>query len=148
MKLSIILVATIVLVAPSVFSTVTEPKENNDEIQTKQEFQPELEIEEISGGFGVTAVVTNTGTEEANEVTWKIDLDGEYIFTGGFTLPPYPVIASIPAGESIVIESWQDRYIFGFGETNIDVTVESAEGAVAEKSVEGRAFGFFIGVNK
>ncbi len=127
-------------VAYSADTTNNKTKENNQP-------EPDLTIDEISGGFGVTVVITNAGEADANDVTWKIDLDGEYIITGGYTLPPLPVIENIPAGESIVINSWRDRFIVGFGETNINITVECAEDSVQE-TAKGRAFGFYIGVTE
>jgi hypothetical protein len=145
---SVLIVAILSLVLPVVSSSDMKSKEIRNQKEQVSQNQPNLVIDEISGGFGVTVVITNTGDAEAEDVTWTIDLDGEYIITGGYTLPPLPVIPSIPAGESIVIRSIRDRFIFGFGETNIDVTVSTNEGVEINKTVEGFAFGFYIGITE
>lgn len=143
-----LLIAVISLILPVVSSADIKSDEIKNQEEQVSQNQPNLVIDEISGGFGVTVVITNTGDAEAKDVTWTIDLDGDYIITGGYTLPPYPVIPSIPAGESIIIRSISDRFIFGFGETNIDVTVTTNEEVEINKRVEGFAFGFYIGITE
>ncbi len=130
------------LVIPVAHSLNTE----YNKTEQLQQSEPELSIDEISGGFGVTIVVTNEGNVEAENVTWIIDLEGDYIFTGGYAIPPYPVIRSISPGETITVNSWQDRFIFGFGDTNINVSIDCENGEGIEKSVKGQAFGFYIGI--
>ncbi len=105
-----------------------------------------LIIEEIKGGFGVTIVIRNTGDDEAKNVTWAIDLDGDYILTGPYTLPPYPVIRSISAGESVAVRSWDNHFIFGFGRTNIDVFVEDESGIQINKTAQAFAIGIYLTV--
>lgn len=107
---------------------------------------PNLIIEEIRGGLGVTLVIKNTGDDEAKNVTWVIDLDGDYILTGPYTLPPYPVIRSIYPGESVAVSSYDDRFIFGFGKTNINVFVEDDTGMQINKTAQAFAIGFYIRV--
>jgi len=96
--------------------------------------EPELEISEITGGFGVSAVIDNVGDGEATDTDWSITLDGGLIILGKETTG---TIASIPAGESAEIKS---GLILGIGKPTITVTAECAEG----KSAEGNATGFVL----
>ena len=74
-----------------------------------------LNIESISGGMGVTATVTNTGTEDATGVAWSIDVSG-LVFVGGHT----EGTVDVPAGGEATISS---GLVFGIGPGTITVTV-------------------------
>lgn len=78
-----------------------------------------IEIKEISGGLGVTAVITNTGTEDATDVSWSIYFCSGLVFIGRLTEGSI----DIPAGEEATITS---GFVFGFGPGSITVTAGDA----------------------
>ena len=88
--------------------------------------QPVLEIGTITGGFGVKAVIKNTGTGAATNVDWTIALDGKLVFLGKSSTGTIASIAA--AGESSI----KSKFILGFGKTNIVVSATCDEGATAE----------------
>ena len=95
---------------------------------------PVLEIADIKGGIGVSAVIENVGESEATDVEWMIELDGVFPGLGGETTGNIEVI---PAGEAASINT---GLVFGLGPTAIKITAQSAEGA----SAEGESSGFVI----
>ncbi len=84
---------------------------------------PLLSVESISGGFGVTATVTNTGSEEASNIDWTISFDGG-VFVGkektGTTTVPVSGEATVKSG-----------FIFGIGKTTVTVNAGGATGAAS-----------------
>jgi len=79
---------------------------------------PVINIEEIKGGFGVKATVTNTGGGDAENVDWTITFSGP-VFIGkekGGTV-------TIPAGGTATISS---GLVFGIGPASVTVTVGGA----------------------
>jgi outer membrane protein assembly factor BamB len=107
-------------------------------VVTITEPQPIIEIDSITGGFGVSAVITNTGDANATDVNWSITLDGGIIILGKETTG---TIASIPAGKSSEIKS---GLIFGIGKPTITVAAECTEGSSDEKAAEGFVLLFFV----
>ena len=99
--------------------------------------EPELEIE-MSGGFGVSAVITTVGAGDATDVDWSITLDGGLIILGKETTG---TVASIPAGESATVKS---SFILGLGNVNITTAAVCVEGASAEKAATAKVFLFFV----
>ena len=78
--------------------------------------QPAVEIENITGGLlKVTAVITNTGSADATDVDWSINLNGGLILLGKETTG---TAATIPAGGQVEVTS---GLILGFGKTTITV---------------------------
>jgi len=100
--------------------------------------QPVLSVESIAGGFGVSAVIKNTGEAAATNVDWTITLDGGLIILGGETTD---TVLTIPAGGQAEIAS---GLILGFGKTTILVTATCDEGATDEESASGFVFLFFV----
>ena len=83
--------------------------------------EPVIEIGTITGGlFKVKAVVKNTGTGAATNVSWSIDLAGGIILLGKATTGTIPTLA---AGGTATITS---KMIVGFGKTVITVTADTA----------------------
>jgi len=70
----------------------------------------------MKGGFGVSAVIKNSGDSDATDITTDIKLDGGLIILGKDTPG---TVASITAGSTANIKS---KLIFGFGKTVVTVT--------------------------
>ncbi len=77
-----------------------------------------LNVEAISGGMGITATITNTGTEDATGVPWSIDVSG-LVFLGGHTEGTIDVLAG---GEATI----SSGLVFGIGPGTIAVTAGGA----------------------
>jgi hypothetical protein len=89
---------------------------------------PVLNIEDISGGFGITAVIKNIGAADGTDMPWAIDLDG-LVFIGSSR----EGTIDVPAGGDVTISS---GFSLGIGPVGVVVT---AGGATASRS------GFIIG---
>jgi len=74
-----------------------------------------ISIENIGGGFGVKATITNSGTIAAENLNWKISLSGN-VFVGS---EKTGTISSLAPGESATIKS---GLVLGIGKTTITVT--------------------------
>lgn len=98
---------------------------------------PNLVIDSVSGGIGVSAVITNTGDATATNIDWSISLTG-LVFLGG---EASGTIASLAPGESATISS---GFPFGFGSIDVGITAQCAEGASASASKEGKLLLFFV----
>ena len=70
---------------------------------------------DITGGFGVKATVTNTGTAAGENIAWSVDLSG-LVFLGGHS---EGTIASLPPGAS---ETVGPGLVLGIGPTTITAT--------------------------
>lgn len=91
---------------------------------------PCVEIAEITGGFGITARVANTGAGDAVDVNWSISLQGGVVLLGRETTG---TILKIVPGFSPQIKT---GFVFGVGSVTVLVTAD-----VAEKSVSGFLLG-------
>ena len=83
-----------------------------------------LNVVEISGGFGVTAVINNTGTAEATNTPWSIYFCSGWVFIGGLK----EGTINVPAGGETTIRS---GLVFGFGPGSITVTAGDASKIVS-----------------
>jgi len=81
---------------------------------------PTVTIAGVSGGFRVSATITNTGVETVYNVPWSIDLTKGFILVGRHT---EDVIEELQGGESKTVTQ---KSLFGIGTTNIIVTAGSA----------------------
>jgi hypothetical protein len=81
-----------------------------------------LTIESIPNGLGINAVIKNTGTVNAKNVSWQIQLNGGVILAGKSKTGT----VDIAAGDTATIKD----SVFGFGKTTITVTVGDVEKTV------------------
>ena len=126
----------------TVVLTVTDDEQTVDDDTTwaliTEVSGPEIEIGEISGGFGVSSVIKNVGNGEATDVNWSITLDGGLIILGKETTG---TIASIPAEDEATVKS---SLILGIGSVTITVAAECAEGSSDEGTASGFVILFFV----
>lgn len=92
---------------------------------------PNIVVDSVAGGFGVSAVLKNTGTADATGVSWKIELSGGLILFGKSKTGT----TNIKVGESATVKSM----VFGLGKTTITVTADTAT-----KTATGTVFLFFV----
>jgi hypothetical protein len=93
---------------------------------------PLINIQSVSGGFGVSAEISNDGTADASNVEWKMTFDAPLMIlpSGGETSG---TISSLTVGTSETVSS---GLVLGFGGATITVT---ADGASQQRS------GFVLG---
>lgn len=100
---------------------------------------PKLEIQMVKGGlFKISSIIKNIGGVEANNVNWRISLDGG-VFIGKETNG----IINIIEGEEIKVKS---NFIFGFGPTFINVEAWIQDGPSDIKELDGYVFLIFINI--
>jgi len=97
---------------------------------------PIIVVEDIGGGFGVSATIKNIGDADATNVQWSITAEGT-VFVGGEKTGS---IASIAPGGSAAISS----FLLGFGDVSIDILAECDEGSGSKESVSGKLLLFFL----
>ena len=78
----------------------------------------------ITGGFGVSATIKNTGETTLTNLSWSISLDGSLIFIGKTKSGNIP---SLAPGESVTVKD----FVIGIGKTGIEVNVEAAQSTAA-----------------
>jgi hypothetical protein len=74
----------------------------------------------IKGGFGVSIVVKNTGTEDLTNIDWSLNLDGKFIFVGK---EKSGTIDALAAGEEATLKD----IVVGIGKTGITALVGEVE---------------------
>jgi len=80
---------------------------------------PVVDVQTISGGFGVTAVIENFGTGEATDVDWSITVKGGGFIIGGDNNGS---INNMLPGDIVTLTS---GFLFGLGIPEINVTVNN-----------------------
>jgi len=93
---------------------------------------------DITGGFGVKAVIKNNGTLNATIINWKFTLTGGSILFGE---TKEGTILSLAVGAKVTVK---DVPIIGFGKTTIKLDVSCAEGQSTTKSATGTVVLFFV----
>jgi hypothetical protein len=102
---------------------------------------PILKINRIAGGmFKITSAIENIGIAEADDISWKISLDGGLILLGKETTGE---IDTILAGEEQSITS---KNIIGFGPTQVCIQFDIPERTYKQK-LGGFMYLFYISVN-
>jgi hypothetical protein len=91
-----------------------------------------LEVESITGGFGITSVIKNTGSADAEGVEATITIDASLMILGGETT----TTIDVPAGGTAEISS---GFILGLGPGDITVTAGGAS-----SSASGTVLGPFV----
>ncbi len=92
---------------------------------------PVLNIETVSGGFGVSATITNTGGADAEDVEWTMTFDGP-VFVGA----DKSGTVTVPEGGEATIKS---GFILGVGSATATVSVGGAS-----KTASGFVLGPFV----
>jgi hypothetical protein len=93
---------------------------------------PIIEVESVTGGMGIKAVIKNSGSADATNIDWSIRLSGR-VFIGEETTG---TITNLAQGETIEIES---GFVFGLGATEITI-----EAGGAKQELSGSILLFFV----
>ncbi len=102
---------------------------------------PNIDVYRTVGGMlKITSTIRNTGLVEADDISWKISLDGGFILLGKETTGEIDTMA---VGEEIPIAS---KTIIGFGPTRVIVKIDIPEGTKS-LNLGGFMYLFFIVVN-
>ncbi len=99
---------------------------------------PRIQVEVITGGFGISAVIQNQGDEKLTEITWQIILDGSIVILGKKT---EGIISELRPGKS---ETIKVPLVFGFGKTTITVLATATAVDEDVKTSRARLIGFLV----
>jgi hypothetical protein len=104
---------------------------------------PDIEIGDVTGGFGVETMIKNTGDADATGVEWTITVTG-----GIFDLINKTFSGTIP--ELVVDEeaTVNSDIFLGLGKINITITAECNEGSFTDGTAEGTQLLFFTKIEE
>lgn len=119
---------------PSLYATGV-PIDNRREVSSLPSLA--IEVEAITGGLGIYAVIRNQGLVNLTNISWKIDLDGGLVIIGKKT---EGTISLIRPGNVLGIKV---PFVFGFGKTSITVTANASEGIEDVRTSRARLRGLF-----
>ena len=109
------------------------------QMKTLINFQtPEIEIEVIKGGIGISGIINNIGNENVNEINWSIELTGGLILIGKFE---QGIIQNIYQNGSEIVEI---PLVVGIGETTITISATPTEGNTVTKTVKAKVRGLRV----
>ncbi|MFO7676993.1 MAG: GLUG motif-containing protein [Thermoplasmatota archaeon] len=100
-----------------------------------------LDIVNITGGFGIEAVVINTGDMLIESIQWSIQIDG------GFIISARNTSGTILALDVDAQRSIRSKKIFGLGQTNITINAKSGNEVEVSKTVQAFILFIFILLN-
>ena len=110
-------------------------------VLTGEEIQAPVNNVDISGGFGLTATITNSGSVDATNVK------AEYTITSGFMLLPSGGVKTVTVG-TISKDGGAGTapcMVFGIGKPVVTVDVTCDEGITASSTYEPKlVFLFFV----
>jgi hypothetical protein len=86
----------------------------------------------ITGGVGVSATFTNTGSLALSNITWTMTLDGPFIFFGKTKTD---TIVTLAPGDSVTVRD----FVIGLGTTGIRVST-----GTATENATGKVLLFFV----
>lgn len=81
---------------------------------------PVIEIKELNGGFGITAVITNTGSSDGEDIEYSIAATGGLL---GFINKQTQGTIDVPMGSDVTIKL---PMLFGLGKVTVNVNAGSA----------------------
>jgi len=99
-----------------------------------------LEIEIVSGGIGMSAVIRNVGDQNVTDINWKINFDGGIVLFGRNN---GGIISKLFPEDS---ETVRTPPVIGFGKARITVTVNSTDADTTSKSMNCRLLGVIVNI--
>ena len=98
----------------------TDNRNDNTDVYFDIGTAPLVGVSAVSGGFGVKATIENTGTADATDVEWNLNVDAPLLLIGG---EANGTISSLPVGGSETVKS---GFLFGIGQATITITADDA----------------------
>jgi len=96
----------------------TDNRNGNQDIFIEKIEMPWIDIQDVRGGFGVSATVDNIGSASAHDVPWSIDIEGDYVFYGSQRVGSINAFNHNSEEETII-----SGFVFGFGPVLVKVNV-------------------------
>jgi peptide/nickel transport system substrate-binding protein len=116
MKKIIIVIVSIILITVFPNLLIADNVNHDRRNQEMYSFVDNIEIDHLRGGFGVSAVIRNSGEVEVSHVGWSIDF-GSLARFGNYSSG---TVSRVSAGEKVIIRS---GFVFGIGFGYVKVVV-------------------------